>query len=112
MSSRIEKAYALKNHLDWQRAQRLGCWANGAQPGPFKVTYFPTNRCNLRCAICWQRQDVHDYSELTPSRQSQLIEEAHHLDVREFVIGGGGEPLCSWNNLKHLVLQRKVAPAN
>ena len=34
---------------------RLDAWRNGGSAGPLRVTLFPTNRCNLRCSICWQR---------------------------------------------------------
>ncbi|MFZ4857823.1 MAG: radical SAM/SPASM domain-containing protein [Desulfuromonadaceae bacterium] len=64
--------------------------------------YFPTNACNLNCAICWQRKGVHDYSELSQERQRTLIDEAIALGVRELVIGGGGEPLVRWENLRPL----------
>ena len=108
MNPRMQKEFMLKQQLDRQRAGRLSRWASGEQPGPFKVTYFPTNRCNLKCEICWQRQEVHDYSDLTPSRQLQLVDEAFQLDVREFVIGGGGEPLCSWKTMSKVTERVKA----
>jgi MoaA/NifB/PqqE/SkfB family radical SAM enzyme len=71
--------------------------------------YFPTNVCNLKCAICWQRKGVHDYSELSDERQVQLIEEAAGLGVREFVIGGGGEPLARWKKHQRMFAMIKEA---
>jgi MoaA/NifB/PqqE/SkfB family radical SAM enzyme len=71
--------------------------------------YFPTNACNLKCAICWQRKGVHDYSELVPERQAALIDEALALGVRELVIGGGGEPLAHWRRLSPLLEKVRAA---
>jgi MoaA/NifB/PqqE/SkfB family radical SAM enzyme len=102
MNPRIANEIHCRQELEAKRAQRLGGWAKGETPGPFKVMYFPTNACNLKCAICWQRKGVHDYSELPAERQVALIEEAHQLGVREFVIGGGGEPLARWSTLRPL----------
>jgi len=85
-----------------ERALRLRNWEHGNKAGPFKLMYFPTNVCNMKCAICWQRKGVHDYSELSVECQTDLINEAIELDVREFVIGGGGEPLMRWETLRPL----------
>lgn len=100
MKPRVQQEVARRQALEAKRAARLADWSRGASPGPFKLMYFPTNACNLSCAICWQRKGVHDYSELAPARQIALVDEAIALDVREFVIGGGGEPLTRWKQLR------------
>jgi len=93
-----------------ERAIRLRNWEQGNKVGPFKLMYFPTNTCNMKCAICWQRKGVHDHSELSIERQANLINEAIELGVREFVIGGGGEPLMRWETLRPLF--EKIRSAN
>ncbi len=73
---------------------RLWQWEQGATPGPWFISVFPTNRCNLRCSICWQRRVEIDYShELSDERWLALVDEAADLGVREWVIVGGGEPM-------------------
>ncbi|MDD4000686.1 MAG: radical SAM protein [Bacilli bacterium] len=107
MKIRIVEEIKLRQELDKQRAVRLNNWSQGISAGPFKVIYFPTNRCNLKCNICWQRQGVHDYSELSVPRQMKLVDEAFQLGVKEFVIGGGGEPLLKWNIIQPLLKKIK-----
>ncbi len=82
-----------------ERAERLRQWARGETPGPWELTVFPTNRCNLHCAICWQRWveqergEVDCRSELPDQRLLDLVDEAAELGVRNWRIVGGGEPL-------------------
>jgi sulfatase maturation enzyme AslB (radical SAM superfamily) len=71
--------------------------------------YFPTNACNMKCAICWQRKGIHDHTELSIEQQANLINEAIELGVREFVIGGGGEPLMRWKTLRPLFERIRAA---
>jgi len=73
---------------------RLWQWEQGATPGPWYISVFPTNRCNLRCSICWQRRVTLDHSaECSDERWMRLVDEAADLGVREWVIVGGGEPM-------------------
>ena len=76
MNNRVREEIDRRHSLEKERALRLGEWARGNKAGPFKMMYFPTNACNLECAICWQRQGVHDYSDLSVERQTNLIDEA------------------------------------
>lgn len=86
---------------DWaieERYERLRQWERGETPGPWELSVFPTNRCNLRCAICWQRfVEEHgkiDYSsELPDQRLIDLVDEAAELGVRYWRFIGGGEPM-------------------
>ncbi len=73
---------------------RLLEWDIGRTPGPYRISLLPTNRCNLHCAMCW-RQAVESISEaeVSDERLLRLVEEAAELDVREWLISGGGEPL-------------------
>ncbi len=81
-----------------ERFERLQQWACGETPGPWEVVVFPTNRCNLRCAICWQRYveefgEVDYRSELPDQRLLDMIDEGADLGVRDWRFIGGGEPL-------------------
>lgn len=81
-----------------ERAARLRQWARGETPGPWELVLFPTNRCNLRCAICWQRfveeiGEVDYKSEIPDQRLLDLVDEAAELGVRNWRFIGGGEPL-------------------
>ncbi|HNR34265.1 MAG TPA: radical SAM protein [Candidatus Hydrogenedentes bacterium] len=81
------------------KAARLLRWQHGETPGPWQMVVFPTNRCNLRCGICWQRWAENEYGaldysdEIPDSRLLRLVDEAADMGVREWSIGGGGEPL-------------------
>lgn len=81
------------------KVTRLLRWAAGEKPGPWEITVFPTNRCNLRCKICWQRWieaergKVDTTSEVSDERLLRLVDEAADLGVREWSIVGGGDPM-------------------
>lgn len=109
MNNRARLEVSRRQALEEERARRISGWARGETPGPFKLMYFPTNVCNLKCAICWQRKEVHDYSELPLGRQVTLLDEAIALGVRELVIGGGGEPLVRWKHLQPLFQTARAA---
>lgn len=88
----------MKRTLD-SKARRLLAWQAGETPGPWEIILFPTNRCNLKCRICWQRWveeekgKVDLESEVSDERLLRLVDEAADLDVREWNIVGGGEPM-------------------
>jgi MoaA/NifB/PqqE/SkfB family radical SAM enzyme len=77
------------------RLDRLLRWQRGDTPGPWTITLFPTNRCNLRCKICWQRgaEGLEKTDETSDDRLLTLVDECAELGVREWCIIGGGEPL-------------------
>ncbi len=74
---------------------RLLQWQRGETPGPWRITLFPTNLCNLKCKICWQRgvEGLHDTEETSSDRLLQLVDEAAEMGVNDWIIIGGGEPL-------------------
>lgn len=81
---------------------RLLDWERGEKPGPWYVTLFPTNRCNLTCKICWLRGvDVESVlqNELSDERMLELVDECADLGVKHWVIIGGGEPLMRGSSL-------------
>ena len=89
-------SYAHENDTKLNRLMR---WRKGETPGPWQIVVFPTNRCNLKCSICWQRWveekwgKVDHSRELSDERLLRLVDEAAAMDVREWSIGGGGDPM-------------------
>jgi MoaA/NifB/PqqE/SkfB family radical SAM enzyme len=81
------------------RLHRLMQWRRGETPGPWQMVVFPTNRCNLKCTMCWQRWveekwgQVDHSRELSDERLMRLVDEAADMNVREWNIGGGGDPM-------------------
>lgn len=74
--------------------ERLLRWEKGESPGPWYVSLFPTNRCNLKCSICWQRRVEIDHTgELSDERLLHFVDECAALGAKEWVIVGGGEPM-------------------
>ncbi len=72
---------------------RLLRWERGETPGPWYVNVFPTNRCNLRCAICWQRR-MKEYGEEVPDeRFMRFVDECADIGVQDWCFAGGGEPI-------------------
>ncbi|NIA14973.1 MAG: radical SAM protein [Nitrospiraceae bacterium] len=81
------------------RFARLLRWEAGETPGPWEMILFPTNRCNQRCEICWQRWVEVEYGnpayvkEVSDERLRRLVDEAAELGVQEWSIVGGGDPM-------------------
>ncbi|MFP4502981.1 MAG: radical SAM/SPASM domain-containing protein [Candidatus Hydrogenedentota bacterium] len=80
---------------------RIQQWQRGETPGPWEMQVHPTNRCNLKCKICWERRaeieigpSIYDKrQEVSDARYLHLVDEAAELGVREWSIVGGGEPM-------------------
>lgn len=86
----------MSEHPD-SEIERLFLWERGQAPGPWEITLFPTNRCNQRCKMCWQRwiesrDGKLDLSEVPDERLLRLVDEAAEMGVREWAVSGGGEP--------------------
>jgi len=83
------------------KLQRLRQWRAGETPGPYEIILFPTNRCNLKCQICWEREaevntDGAIYNreyEIPDERLLRLVDEAAELGVQWWSFIGGGEPM-------------------
>lgn len=76
---------------------RLLQWSRGRPQGPMHIEFYPTNRCNIQCRICWQRGDAYDKTyatEMSDERVLRLVEEAADLGVTWWTIKGGGEPMA------------------
>ena len=84
-------------HTD-SKLQRLIRWHAGEVPGPWQIVVFPTNRCNLKCNICWQRYveekwgKLEHHRELPDERLLELVDEAASMGAHEWSVAGGGEP--------------------
>jgi len=80
---------------------RILNWFKGKRQPPFKIDLELHRRCNLKCWSCSRRSDpnyekINEYSkkiEMPKENWLRIIEEARDLDVREWHIAGGGEPM-------------------
>lgn len=81
--------------VDDSPLQRIARWGPDKTSGPWRITLFPTNRCNLTCSICWQRgvAGLDSSKETSDERLLELVDEAAELGVHDWCIIGGGEPL-------------------
>lgn len=79
-----------------EKAARIREWKSGNTPGPWRIFAFPTYRCNLKCGYC-AKALVPDPPELrreiSDERLLALVDESAEMGVREWIIGGGGEPM-------------------
>lgn len=78
--------------------RRLVKWAEGEPQPPIRIDLEPTLSCNLKCKFCWQRSENRlkqcDYSNpLSEERILRIIDEAAELEVLEWQIAGGWEPM-------------------
>ncbi len=77
-----------------EKLSRLEQWRKGNPVGPITLELNPTNRCNLACPSCWQREFEFDTKDaLSTDRMLSLVREAAELGVMEVRIPGAGEPL-------------------
>jgi MoaA/NifB/PqqE/SkfB family radical SAM enzyme len=77
--------------------QRLGEWATGGRASPVRMVTLPTNRCDLDCIFCGgvlvrQSPEFTSKDELPTEEWVRIAKEATRFGVREWLIGGGGEP--------------------
>ena len=89
-------------NIEEEKIRRLTNWAKGEPQGPISIHIDPTNKCNLKCNFCWQRSHermglVDLKNELSEEKLLQITEEAAKLNVRDWLISGGGEPLVRYN---------------
>lgn len=82
--------------------EKIKRWLDCGRANPNVAEFHLTNKCNLRCLPCWQRNTSIDLeSELSDKKWVSITEQATRLGVKECYIGGGGEPMCR----KNLTLQ-------
>lgn len=80
-----------------EKIRRLLEWSKGNPQGPISIHLDPTNRCNLRCRFCWQRSHerfgwLDRKNELIEKKLLSVVKEAAKLEVKDWLISGGGEP--------------------
>lgn len=61
--------------------------------GPYHLSLFPTNRCNLRCFFCYAKDQTHTAEELEWPLLQKALEDGKKMGVKGCSFGGGGEPL-------------------
>jgi MoaA/NifB/PqqE/SkfB family radical SAM enzyme len=89
------QAFYFVRTIIWQmKAARIRSrWATQDVPVPPILIFSITNRCNLECRGCYQKEfHGNTERELSPDELKKIIQEAHELGIYFFVIGGG-EPL-------------------
>jgi MoaA/NifB/PqqE/SkfB family radical SAM enzyme len=85
-----------------EKLERLVGWMNGKKAFPLTMELNITNRCNLKCLSCWQRNVKLNYNnELSDEIWKEIIREAGKIGVKELRIPGSGEPMTR----KNLVLE-------
>lgn len=88
------------------RVFRLLNWANNKLQTPYSIEFHPTNLCNLDCVMCGTRAehrrlksinskfDPHRDAkfELSTKEALELVRQTAKLNVKRWLITGGGEP--------------------
>jgi radical SAM protein with 4Fe4S-binding SPASM domain len=88
-------------------AERVESWFNGKPQPPYKVDFFLTERCNLKCLFCnFPLIDKRRYKQELKKRELiKIVDFCKENGVR--IIGIlGGEPLCRKNIL--IPLMRRI----
>lgn len=88
--------------------KRILSWSKNNPKGPLKIQFNPTDRCNLECIFCWQRDTsrVSYENEISTKRYVELVKEANDLGVEDVQVTGGGEPFCRSNTT--LLLMKEI----
>ncbi|MCD6402771.1 MAG: radical SAM protein [Candidatus Aenigmarchaeota archaeon] len=84
-----------------EKIERIANWMKGRKVGPYTIELNITNKCNLKCRMCWLRNFSCSRKEIENSKWIKIVEEACQLGVKEFRIPGSGEPFVK----KKLVLE-------
>ena len=83
---------------------RISKWKRHRKVNPLTLELNITNRCNLKCRMCWLRSNKPDYStEMNDETLIRIIEEAIDMGVKDFRFPGSGEPLTRKNILFKLM---------
>ena len=90
-----------------EQISRLIKWSKPETSTPYSIEIHPTNLCNLNCLMCGTRyayrqkikekpsfKPEHEIPfEITKERWLKLVDEAYKLNVKKWLITGGGEPM-------------------
>ena len=82
----------------WSRLLR---WQAGETPGPWEISVSLTNRCNLKCVMCWERWAEKEFGnsiydkrrEVDEERLIRLVDESAAMGVRQWTVMGSGEAM-------------------
>ncbi len=75
-----------------EKIERILKWAKTEKPAPYTIEMNITNRCNLKCKMCWLRNFSSNKKEIEDKTWIRVIKEACKLGIEEFRIPGSGEP--------------------
>lgn len=86
----------------WSRLLR---WQAGETPGPWEMSIYITNRCNLKCVMCWERWAEKEFGmgiydrkqEVDEERLLRLVDESADMGVRQWTVMGAGEAMVRAN---------------
>jgi len=95
-----------------EKIKRLAMWAHGKKAPPLTLELNITNRCNLRCRMCWLRFAKPNYEEMKDEELVRIIDEAITLGIKEFRFPGSGEPLMRKKILFELMEKVKEGKGN
>lgn len=81
-----------------EKIKRVKEWIKCKKPGPIQIQAHLTNFCNLKCFFCptkalLKESELKKDKELKKEDWFKLIKESKKLNVKEWHICGGGEPL-------------------
>jgi MoaA/NifB/PqqE/SkfB family radical SAM enzyme len=92
------------------KADRVASWADGKPMGPARIEIHPTNVCNLKCKFCWQttvKGKVSRAGEISYDDLINLVNDAADINVKEWIVSGGGEPFVRGNETLGMMIQIK-----
>lgn len=95
---------------------RLKKWQKGEVRGPLISQVHFTNRCNLSCDFCptvasKEKGELDLTNELDRDKWIKIIEEGNDMEVKEWHICGGGEPLMDKKMALDLMSKMKESGA-
>ena len=83
---------------------RISKWRRHRKVNPLTLELNITNKCNLKCRMCWLRSNKPDYStEMNDRTLIRIVKEAIDIGVKDFRFPGSGEPLTRKNILFKLM---------
>lgn len=101
--------FGYNNRVYNEKVYRIYKWMVGETAPPYKIILVPTNRCNLKCFCCpnayarslGKLSRFKEEKEISDEQWLSVVKEGLEMDVKEWYILGGGEPMMR----KKLVLK-------
>ena len=82
--------HKMDDEIKKEISQRLLEWRKTDEVYPYRILIHPTFRCNQRCLFCCPKREG---KELSKEKWFDIVDEAKDLNVKSWMITGGGEPL-------------------